>query len=100
MGDGEFGLRAYLHGFLNVSNPLAKRLHLKVGSGGLRDMGSWDAFRTQKLWQPRPIASVLYLFRGYFGNQAAKRALWRNIPMAITPYRFKKIKPCRFWESQ
>lgn len=92
MGDGEFGLRAYLHGFLNVSNPLAKRLHLKVGSGGLRDMGSWDAFRTQKLWQPRPIPSVLYLFRGYFGNQAAKRALWRNIPMAITPYRFKKNK--------
>lgn len=92
MGDGEFGLRAYLHGFLNVSNPLSKRLHLKVGSGGLRDMGSWDAFRTQKLWQPRPIPSVLYLFRRYFGNQAAKRALWRNIPMSITPYRFKKNK--------
>jgi len=33
MGDGEFGLRAYLEGFLNISNPRAGRLHLKVGSG-------------------------------------------------------------------
>ncbi|TPV33840.1 glycosyltransferase family 2 protein [Paucihalobacter ruber] len=92
MGDGEFGLRAYLNGFLNVSNPLAKRLHLKVGTGGLRDMGSWDAFRTQNLWQPRPIPSVLYLFRSYFGTKAAKRALWRNIPISIMPYRFKGNK--------
>ena len=44
MGDGEFGLRAYLAGYKNVSNPYAKRLHLKVGSGGLRQMGSWDGF--------------------------------------------------------
>ncbi|WP_417876897.1 glycosyltransferase family 2 protein, partial [Winogradskyella sediminis] len=39
MGDGEFGLRSYLAGYLNISHPYAKRLHLKVGSGGLRDMG-------------------------------------------------------------
>ena len=44
MGDGEFGLRAYLAGYKNVSNPFAKRLHLKVSSGGLRQMGSWDGF--------------------------------------------------------
>ncbi len=30
MGDGEFGLRAYLSGFKCISNPYAKRLHLKV----------------------------------------------------------------------
>ncbi len=93
MGDGEFGLRVFLHGFLNVSNPYAKRLHLKVGSGGLRDMGSWDAFRTQKWNAPRPIPSVLYFFRRYFGNQRAKLALLRLVPLSIMPYRFKKNKP-------
>jgi GT2 family glycosyltransferase len=92
MGDGEFGLRAYLHGFLNVSNPHAKRLHLKVGSGGLREMGSWDAFRTQRWFSPRPIPSVLYFFRSYFGNVAAKRALWRTVPLSIMPYKFKTNK--------
>ena len=92
MGDGEFGLRAHLNGFLNVSNPYAKRLHLKVGTGGLREMGSWDAFRTKKWLSPRPIPSVLYLFRTYFGNIRAKYALIRTIPLSIMPYQFKKNK--------
>lgn len=90
MGDGEFGLRAYLAGFKNVSNPYAKRLHLKVGSGGLREMGSWDAFRTKKIFAPRPIPSVLYLFRKYFGNKAARFALLKTIPSSIMPYRYKQ----------
>lgn len=93
MGDGEFGLRAYMDGFKNVSNPNAKRLHLKVDSGGLREMGSWDAFRTTKLFAPRPIPSVLYFFRSYFGNTQARWALIRTVPMSIMPYRFKKNKP-------
>lgn len=92
MGDGEYGLRAYLEGFLNISNPYAKRLHLKVGSGGLREMGSWDAFRTKKIFAPRPIPSVLYLFRKYYGNSNARWALLRNIPMSIMPYQFKTNK--------
>ena len=92
MGDGEFGLRAYLNGFLNVSNPYAKRLHLKVEKGGLREMGSWDAFRNQKLFQPRPIPSVLYLFRKYFGNKNAKMALLKTVPASTISYRFKKNK--------
>lgn len=92
MGDGEFGLRAYLNGFLNVSNPYAKRLHLKVGTGGLREMGSWDAFRTKKWFAPRPIPSVLYLFRTYFGNISAKYALLKTVPLSIMPYQFKKNK--------
>ena len=93
MGDGEFGLRAYLHGFLNVSNPYAKRLHLKVDSGGLREMGSWDAFRTKRIFAPRPIPSVLYLYRSYFGNEAAKQALLRTVPLSMMPYQFKSNKP-------
>ncbi|GGG52979.1 glycosyltransferase family 2 protein [Bizionia arctica] len=93
MGDGEFGLRAYLKGYLNVSNPHAGRLHLKVDSGGLREMGSWDAFRTKKWFAPRPIPSVLYYFRTYYGNTAARWALLRTIPISVMPYQFKKSKP-------
>lgn len=93
MGDGEFGLRAYLNGFLNISNPYAKRLHLKVGTGGLRQMGSWDAFRTKNWFAPRPIPSVLYLFRSYYGNNNAKYALLKTVPLSIMPYKFKKSKP-------
>ncbi|MGE5943060.1 MAG: glycosyltransferase family 2 protein [Flavobacteriales bacterium] len=93
MGDGEFGLRIYTNGYTNISNPFAKRLHLKVGTGGLRDMGSWDAFRPNKWFAPRPIPSVLYFFRNYFGNRAARLALLRTIPLSVLPYRFKKNKP-------
>jgi glycosyltransferase involved in cell wall biosynthesis len=92
MGDGEYGLRAYIHGFLNISNPSAMRLHLKVDSGGLRDMGSWDAFRTKKLFAAKPIPSVLYFFRSYYGNSNARWALLRHIPMSIMPYQFKTNK--------
>ena len=45
MGDGEYGLRCYLNGFKNISNYKAKRIHLKVSQGGLRQMGSWDGWR-------------------------------------------------------
>ncbi|WP_235982405.1 glycosyltransferase family 2 protein [Gelidibacter maritimus] len=93
MGDGEFGLRCYLAGILNVSNPYSERLHLKVGIGGLREMGSWDAFRPATFFAPRPIPSVLYYFRKYYGNAAARWALLRTIPLSIMPYQFKKNKP-------
>ena len=92
MGDGEFGLRSHLEGFLNISNPCAKRLHLKVGTGGLRQMGSWDGFRPKKLFGPRPIPSVIYLYRTYFGNHRTRLSLLKTIPPSIMPYRFKKNK--------
>jgi glycosyltransferase involved in cell wall biosynthesis len=92
MGDGEFGLRAYLNGYKNISNPYADRIHLKVGSGGLREMGSWDAFRPKKLFAPRPIPSVLYLYRKYFGRKRALLAIYRSVPQSIIPYRYKKNK--------
>lgn len=92
MGDGEFGMRVFINDFTNISNPYAKRIHLKVASGGLRDMGSWDAFRTKKWLAPRPIPSVLYFFRSYFGNRQAKWALLRLVPLSIMPYRFKRNK--------
>jgi glycosyltransferase involved in cell wall biosynthesis len=92
MGDGEFGMRTYLQGFLNISNPYATRLHLKVGTGGLRQMGSWDAFRSKKIFAAKPIPSVLYLYRKYFGRTLSIFALIKSLPPSIVPYRFKKNK--------
>jgi glycosyltransferase involved in cell wall biosynthesis len=89
MGDGEFGMRAYLNGFINISNPKAQRLHLKVESGGLRQMGSWDGFRPKNFFSPRPIPSVLYLSRKYFGSTLSIYYLLVTIPPSIIPYRFK-----------
>jgi glycosyltransferase involved in cell wall biosynthesis len=92
MGDGEFGLRAIMGGFLMVSNPFARRIHLKVETGGLRQMGSWDALRPKSLFAPRPVPSVLYLARKYFGNAEARYYLIQNIPFSFIPYRYKKSK--------
>lgn len=89
-GDGEFGLRAYLAGFKNISNPDAQRLHLKVGEGGLREMGSWDGWRPKKFFAPRPIPSVLYLTRKYFGNRAAAYQIITSVLPSVIPYRFKR----------
>jgi glycosyltransferase involved in cell wall biosynthesis len=92
MGDGEFGLRALLAGFQVVSNPYAKRIHLKVETGGLRQMGSWDAIRPKNIFSPRPIPSVLYFFRKYFGKEATIYFLIQNITFSYIPYKWKKYK--------
>ncbi len=89
MGDGEFGLRAYLNGFKNISNPKSKRIHLKVSEGGLRQMGSWDAWRPKGLFAPRPVPSVLYLSIKYFGLKASIWEILLNVPSTFVPYKFK-----------
>jgi glycosyltransferase involved in cell wall biosynthesis len=90
MGDGEFGLRAYLAGFKSISNPYAYCVDIKAPVGGLRQMGSWDAFRPKKWWAPRPVPSVLYLVRKYYGNQLAFNLLLISVPPSLIPYRFKR----------
>ncbi|MDX1462854.1 MAG: glycosyltransferase family A protein [Marinirhabdus sp.] len=92
MGDGEFGMRMFVNGLINISNPHASRVHLKVGTGGLRQMGSWDAFRPKKWLAPRPIPSVLYFYRRYFGVKRTQFALLKTLPPSIIPYRFKKSR--------
>lgn len=88
-GDGEFGLRCYLLGLIIVSNSLAERIHLKVSDGGLRQMGSWDGFRPQKIFAPRPVPSVLYLSRKYFGDHLSQLMLLFSVPGSIIPYKNK-----------
>ena len=96
MGDGEFGLRAYINGFKNISNPKSKRIHLKVSEGGLRQMGSWDAWRPKGLFAPRPVPSVLYLSRKYFGLKSTIWEIMLNVPSTFVPYRFKSNKKMKF----
>ena len=93
MGDGEFGMRVYLAGIRSVSNPFASCIDVKASTGGLREMGSWDAFRPSTFFAPRPIPSVLYYYRKYFGIKAARFALLRTVPISIMPYQFKRNKP-------
>jgi glycosyltransferase involved in cell wall biosynthesis len=88
-GDGEFGLRCYLLGFISISNPFAYCKDVKAATGGLRELGSWDSFRPTKLFAPRPVPSVLYLSRKYFGNHLSLLLLLFSVPSSIVPYRFK-----------
>lgn len=90
MGDGEFGLRALLNGLKSVSNPKAFCVDVKAPTGGLRQMGSWDSLRPTKFFAPRPVPSVLYLARKYFGNESAIFYLVQNIPFSFLPYKFKR----------
>jgi hypothetical protein len=52
-------------------------------------MGSWDAFRPKSFFAPRPVPSVLYLYRKYFGARAACNAIALNLPPSVIPYKFK-----------
>ncbi len=92
MGDGEFGLRAYMAGVRSVSNPHAKRLHLKVSSGGLRDMGSWDGFRPKKWFAPKPIPSVIYFYKKYFPNDFVREGVILGVAMSNVKFHHKSSK--------
>ena len=89
MGDGEFGFRAYTKGIKSISNPKAFRVHLKVGTGGLREMGSWDGFRPKKWFAPKPIPSVIYLYKKYLPAPLCRNALFIGIMLSNIPYKKK-----------
>lgn len=90
MGDGEFGLRCLLNGFRLVLNPLAYCLDIKAPTGGLRQMGSWDSWRPTRFFAPRPVPSVLYFIRKYYGNAAAVYYLLPNVMASYVPYAWKR----------
>lgn len=90
MGDGEFGYRAYLNGFKSMSNPNASRVHLKVSSGGLREMGSWDGFRPKKWFAPKPVPSVVYLYKKYLSTPLYRNAVLIGIMLSNVPYKHKR----------
>ena len=92
MGDGEFGLRCLINGFKSINNPLASRTHMKTATGGLREIGGWDGLRPKNWLSPKPIPSVLYFFRKYWGNKAALHFIVQTIPVSLLPYRFKGMR--------
>ncbi len=92
MGDGEFGIRAYMSGVKSVSNPYAQRLHLKVSSGGLRDMGSWDGFRPKKWFAPKPIPSVIYFYKKYFPKDFVREGVILGVAMSNVKFHHKSSK--------
>jgi glycosyltransferase involved in cell wall biosynthesis len=93
MGDGEFGLRLYINGFKLISNPLAYCLDVKAPEGGLRIAGgSWDAWRPKKMFGPRPVPSVLYFSRKYFGVHRTILMIFRSLLPSLSPYKFKNNK--------
>lgn len=93
MGDGEFGLRMYLKGYKSISNPHAFCIDVKAPHGGLRVKGgSWDGWRPKKWNGPRPVPSVLYYSRKYFGKHHTKLWIIHSLLPSIVPYQFKKNK--------
>ena len=55
-------------------------------------MGSWDGFRPKKWFGPRPVPSVVYLYRNYYGKKRTLFSLLKTIPPSIMPYKYKKNK--------
>lgn len=96
MGDAEFGFRAYTNGFKSISNPNAARVHLKAASGGLREMGSWDGFRPKKWFAPKPVPSVVFLFKKYFPKQLYTNAILIGIMLSNISYKQKRSSAMLF----
>lgn len=92
MGDGEFGVRAYLNGYRSISNPFAKRIHLKVAEGGLREIGSWDGYRPKKWFAPKPVPSVVFLYKKYFPQRLYRNRMLLGIILSNVPYKSKGSK--------
>jgi GT2 family glycosyltransferase len=90
MGDGEFGIRAYLNGIHSISNPFGKRIHLKVSDGGLREIGHWDGFRPKKWFAPKPIPSVVYLYKKYFPKHLYHDSILLGIMLSNVGYKNKR----------
>lgn len=97
MGDGEFGIRAYLNGFKSISNPLAYRVHLKVSEGGLREIGSWDGFRPKKWFAPKPVPSVVFLYKKYFPKNLYRRTIALGLILSNVSYRNKGSRKMLAW---
>ena len=90
LGDGEFGFRAFLNSIAIISNPEAHRIHLKVETGGLRQMGSWDAFRPTKIFAPKPIPSVIYFYKRYLSPLNLRMTVFIGMILSNIKYTNKR----------
>jgi glycosyltransferase involved in cell wall biosynthesis len=92
MGDGEFGARCIKNNIMIINNPNSYCYDIKADNGGLREIGSWDGLRPTSFLAPRPIPSILYFFRKYWGDKIAILSLIQTIPISLNPYKFKQRK--------
>ena len=92
MGDHEYGVRCYINDYKIVHNPKAQRIHSKAPTGGLRVFGQWDGLRGLNFFTPRPIPSILYLFRKYWGNKLTLYFLLKTLPLTINTFKYKYKK--------
>lgn len=90
LGDGEFGFRAFFNDYPIISNSEAPRIHLKVGTGGLRQMGSWDAFRSTKWLAPKPVPSVIYLYKRYLPKLNYRFVIFTGLVLSNMEYKDKR----------
>ncbi len=97
MGDGEFSYRAYLQGIKSISNYQASRVHLKVGEGGLREMGSWDGFRPTKWLAPKPVPSVIYLTKKYLPTPLYRNTILIGMLLSNVSYKQKGNSTMLAW---
>ena len=52
-------------------------------------MGSWDGFRTKKWFAPKPVPSVIYLYKKYLPDALRKNALLIGIMISNISYKRK-----------
>jgi glycosyltransferase involved in cell wall biosynthesis len=95
-GDGEFGYRSFQNGIRSISNPLASRVHLKVKDGGLREIGSWDGYRTKKWFQPKPVPSVVFQYKKYLPGNLSRYAIIIGMLLSNVHLKHKKSKAMMF----
>lgn len=95
-GDGEFGFRSYQNGIRSISNPFASRVHLKVKDGGLREIGSWDGFRSKKWFQPKPIPSVVFQYKKYLPGNLSRYAVTIGMLLSNVHLKHKRNKKMLF----
>ena len=91
-GDAEFGLRCFVNGLKSISNPESFCIDVKAPSGGLRLFGSWDSYRTVGFLKPKPVPSVLYQYRKYYGKKYSIFSVLKTLPQSMVPYKFKGNK--------
>src|SRR4030095_7961070 len=63
---------------------------LKVDTGGLREMTGWDAFRPKKWLAPKPVPSLIYLYKKYFPPHLYHNAFVIGFMLSNVSYKNKK----------
>lgn len=77
--DTDLGIRLYLKGFLVLHNPLARRLHYKAATGGLREYGVLWETRQLNCLKPNPAPTYTYWMMRYFARKTWAEGLLNDL---------------------